>query len=414
MSQQDAPGSHAPGELLDAFGLTFPLPFRVGYIITLAVWGWGLNLHGLHLCKIDVPTLIRYPGRSSPQHISHHLSTYRLAIVLSALFSVSICLFWLLTWHVPSRVVAFDWLPMTYLTAFLAVFLVPFRNLPSGGRRRLLSTLRRICVGGLAQAQEGKFADILLADVLTSYAKVFGDVFVMMCMFLSPGASATDRPDRSCGGRAVAPLLMAVPSAIRLRQCIIEYLRVRRAPYKESTGWGGRHLANALKYSTAFPVLLFSCLQRGVQEDHERLKRLNRLWLVAVTVNSLYAFYWDVANDWDLTLFSPRRERASPHHRWGLRSRLAFRSAGLYYTVIALDLVLRCSWSMKLSPHLSKFSDFESGIFLIELFEVFRRWVWMFFRVETEWIRHLSTTGLPVGTEEILLDNYQGKHDNEE
>ncbi|KAK5990464.1 Protein ERD1-like-like protein [Cladobotryum mycophilum] len=403
-------GDPAVEPQLDAFSLTFPLPFRVGYIVTLAVWGWGLNLHGLYLCKIDVPALIRYPGRSSPQHISHHLSTYRLAITLTALFSISICLFWLFTWHVPSRVVAFDWMPMTYLVALIVVFFAPFRNLPSNGRRRFLTILRRISIGGIAQAQDGKFGDILLADVLTSYAKVFGDVFVMLCMFFSPGGSSTDRPDRNCGGTVMVPLLMAVPSMIRFRQCIVEYLRVRRAPYKESTGWGGQHLANALKYSTAFPVLILSCLQRGVESNATRAT-LNRAWLGAVLVNSLYSFYWDVAKDWDLTLFSSRRERASAHHAWGLRDRLVFRSAGLYYVVIALDLLLRCTWSMKLSPHLDRFSDFESGIFMIEFFEVLRRWVWIFFRVETEWIRH-SSTGL--GIDDILLGNYQGKHDDDD
>lgn len=330
--------------------------------------------------------------------------------MLSGLFAVSIALFWLLTRRVPSRVIAYDWIPMTYLVALLAVFFVPLRNLPSGGRRRFLATLRRVCIGGIAEAQDGKFGDILLADVLTSYAKVCGDVFVTICMFFSAGGSSTDRPDRNCGGTVMVPLLMAVPSMIRFRQCIIEYLRVRRAPYKESTGWGGQHLANALKYSTAFPVLITSSLQRNVQGPDAKAA-FNRAWLVAVLVNSLYSFYWDVAKDWDLTLFAGRRERTSPHHPWGLRDRLMFRSATLYYVVIAADLMLRCTWSMKLSAHLDKFSDFESGIFLMELLEVFRRWVWIFFRVETEWIRN-SSTGL--GIDDILLGNYQGKDDEED
>ncbi|KAM4054952.1 EXS family protein [Hirsutella rhossiliensis] len=403
-------GDPAVEPQLDSFSLVFPLPYRVGFIVTLAVWGWALNLHGLRLINVDVPALIRYPGRASPHHAAHHTSTYRLATALSALFALSITLFWLLTWRLPSRVIAYDWLPMTYLVALVALFFLPLRALPSGGRRRFFATLRRVSIGGIAEAHDGKFGDILLADVLTSYAKVCGDLFVALCMFVSPGGSSTDRPDRNCGGVVLVPLLMAVPSLIRFRQCVIEYLRVRRAPYKESTGWGGQHLANALKYSTAFPVLITSSLQRNVQDEGAQAA-LNRSWLAAVLVNSLYSFYWDVAKDWDLTLFAPRRERNSPHHAWGLRDRLLFRSAGLYYAVIGLDLMLRCTWSMKLSPHLYKFSDFESGIFLIQLLEVLRRWVWMFFRVETEWIRN-SSTGLSI--DDILLGDYQGKHEDDE
>ncbi|PHH88663.1 hypothetical protein CDD83_7247 [Cordyceps sp. RAO-2017] len=403
-------GDPAVEPQLDAFSLVFPLPYRVGFIVTLAVWGWGFNLHYLCLAGIDVPALIRYPGRTSPHHAAHHVSTYRLATALSSLFVLSIGLFWLLTWRVPSRVVAYDWLPMTYLVALAALFFAPLRNLPGGGRRRFLATLRRVGIGGIAEAHDGKFGDILLADVLTSYAKVGGDLFVTLCMFFSPGGSSTDRPDRNCGGTVVVPLLMAVPSLIRFRQCITEYLRVRRAPYRESTGWGGQHLANALKYSTAFPVLITSSLQRSAESDGARAA-LYRAWLAAVLLNSLYSFYWDVAKDWDLTLFSTRRERNSPYHAWGLRDRLVFRPAALYYAVIGLDLMLRCTWSMKLSPHLDRFSDFETGIFLIELLEVLRRWIWIFFRVETEWIR---TTSTGLGSDDILLGDYQGKDDDDE
>ena len=82
--------------------------------------------------------------------------------------------------------------------------------------------------------------DILLADVLTSYAKVLGDFFVSGCMFMSPGISSTDKPDRNCGGAYMVPLIISIPSMIRLRQCLIEYMRVRNNPNKSaSTGWGG-------------------------------------------------------------------------------------------------------------------------------------------------------------------------------
>ncbi len=187
--------------------------------------------------------------------------------------------------------------------------------------------------------------------MLTSYAKVLGDLYVCLCMFFSYDGSATKRPDRSCGGTVLVPLLMAIPSLIRLRQCLIEYLRVRRAPFKESVGWGGQHLANAAKYSTAFPVIIFSALQRNLKTESESVSvGLYRAWVVACLINSLYSFYWDVAKDWDLTLFSSARERDAPEHPFGLRRRLLIHSPTVYYLVIALDLMLRCTWSLKLSP----------------------------------------------------------------
>lgn len=313
---------------------------------------------------------------------------------------------------------------MTYLLVLAALFALPLRSLAlsHSGRSRLLATLRRVSVGGLAQASDGKFGDILLADVLTSYAKVMGDLFVCICMMFFHGAtgSATDRPDRSCGGRYLVPLIMAIPYLIRFRQCLIEYFRVRSSRPSAATGWGGQHLANAAKYATAFPVLIFSALQRNLPDTPEydaRRTVLYRAWVLACLVNSLYSFYWDVTKDWDLTLFAGVRERNAPDHAWGLRRRLLIGDNGpaTYYAVILMDLMLRCTWSLKLSPHLDHISDFESSIFVIEFLEVFRRWVWIFFRVETEWLRNNSGgSSLGLGPDDILLGDYQGKYEDEE
>ena len=373
-----------------------------------AVWGWGLNLHFLFVRRIDVPTLIRYPGRSSTAQLPHHRSTYRLAALLFGTSAVSLVIFWAFSRRDPDLVIYCDWMPMTNLLILGALFIIPLRRLSvsHSGRSRLLATLRRVGIGGLAEAKDGKFGDILLADVLTSYARVFADLFVCICMFLTRDGSATDRPDRDCGGGVLVPLIMAVPSAIRLRQCLIEYVRVRSSPFKESTGWGGQHLANAAKYSTAFPVITLGSILRNLTVQHREMSTgLYRAWVAACLLNSFYSFYWDVAKDWDLTLFSEARERDDPEHPFGLRRKLLIHRPAVYYVVIAMDLVLRCTWMLKLSPRLDHLNDFEGSIFLIQFLEVFRRWVWIFFRVETEWIRSTST-GL--GADDILMGNFQG------
>ncbi|KXJ95915.1 EXS family protein [Microdochium bolleyi] len=394
---------------LDSFSLTFPLPYRIAFIVVLAVWGWGLNLHFLYSRDIDVPSLIRYPGRTSAHHPTHHLSTYRLATVFSAIFAASLLVFWVFTHRNPALVVAWDWLPLTYLVVLIALFIVPLKDLSNSGRGRFRSTLKRVSIGGIAEAKDGKFGDILLADVLTSYAKVFGDLFVALCMFFHSGGSATARPDRNCGGAVLVPLIIATPSVIRLRQCLIEYGRIRRGRMTEATGWGGQHLANALKYSTAFPVVIFSALQRNWGGASPTTYRL---WVASCIINSAYSFYWDVAKDWDLTLFSTKKEREAPDHAYGLRRQIRLGPPVLYYSVIVLDLMLRCTWSLKLSPHLDHVADFESSIFVIEVLEVFRRWVWIFFRVETEWIRNnggaAAAPTIGVGPGDILLGDYSG------
>jgi len=231
----------------------------------------------------DVPALIRYPSRTSATQISHHLSTYRLATLLSIPLAASILLFWTITRRDPVAVLNWEILPNIYLLFLIAAFVIP-SNVAQHGRARFLQVLRRISIGGIAEASEGKFGDVLAADVLTSYAKVFGDLFVALCMMLNRRHS-TARPDRSCGGVFFVPLLICVPSMIRFRQCMIEYFRVRKgvnAGASASAGWGGQHLANALKYSTAFPVTVLSALQYSTQVGVSDTTMYNLWYVVGV------------------------------------------------------------------------------------------------------------------------------------
>ncbi|KAF2759270.1 EXS-domain-containing protein [Pseudovirgaria hyperparasitica] len=407
-------GDPAVDPILDTFSLWLPLPYRVAIISVFGIWAWGANLHYLSLVKIDVPSLIRYPARTHSHQPRHHVSTYRLATLLSIPLAISLLLFWVLTRGHANLVEQYSLLPNLYLIVVILVFALPLPSVSPSGRSRFLLTLRRISIGGIAEADNGKFGDILMADALTSYAKVMGDLFVALCMFVSGKGSSTSRPDRTCGGAFLVPFIISIPSLIRLRQCLIEYLRVRRANKPSGSigaaGWGGQHLANALKYSTAFPVIILSAMQRGYDPAtfHMSEKGLFRLWLLAVFINSFYSFYWDVAKDWDLTLFS--KERDNPEHPFGLRRHRYFYAKELYYSVIIMDLMLRCTWSFKLSPHLDHFNDLEGGIFLMEALEVFRRWVWIFFRVETEWVRNNRGPA----PDDILLGDYDtNKYDSD-
>jgi hypothetical protein len=359
-----------------------------------------LNLHYLSLIKIDVPSLIRYPGRSSPHHPSHHLSCYRFATILSIPLALSLILFWTVTHNSPQDIAAWEILPTLYLIFLVFGFIAPIPFVSRNGRSTTVATLKRISIGGIAEAQDGKFGDILLADALTSYAKVLGDLFVSLCMFITH-AGSTGPPNRNCGGTFWVPFVISIPSLIRLRQCLTEYLRVQKANKRtgqsgSGKGWGGVHLANALKYSTAFPVIILSALQRSPNPNQFGVSEatLFRLWMAAVVVNSGYSFYWDVARDWDLSLFSTRQERNNPEHPWGLRRHRYFHTKEFYYAAIVMDALLRCTWSLKLSPHLDHFNDLEGGIFTMEVLEVLRRWVWIFFRVECEWGKLVDIFGI--------------------
>jgi hypothetical protein len=102
----------------------------------------------------------------------------------------------------------------------------------------------------------------------------------------------------------------------------------------------------------------------------------------------------------------------------------------MYYGVVAIDLILRFTWLSRLSPHLDKVNNFESGIFLLLFLEIARRWIWIFFRVETEWGEYICLYFILGGLwllilnvivrsnrgpalDDILLSDFNGKFDDD-
>jgi hypothetical protein len=119
------------------------------------------------------------------------------------------------------------------------------------------------------------FCDVVLADIFTSFAKVFGDLWLSLCM-LAPGGSLLIFPSHEGWQRLMVPVLLryasklsfirvlklincSVPYFIRFRQCIIEYIQ----PFNESK----RPLYNALRYASSFPVIFLSAAQRTAVAD---------------------------------------------------------------------------------------------------------------------------------------------------
>ena len=116
--------------------------------------------------------------------------------------------------------------------------------------------------------------------------------------------------------------------------------------------------------------------------------------LLAALLNSLYSYWWDLTNDWGFELFRSRPtkgEHVRQPHPFGLRTRLLYPLP--YYPFIVLaNLVLRLTWSVKLSPHLHSHSEGSGVIFWTEVAELVRRWMWVFLRVEWEIVKDKQET----------------------
>jgi len=79
---------------------------------------------------------------------------------------------------------------------------------------------------------------------------------------------------------------------------------------------------------------------------------------------------------------SASHKHPSAPHANLLRSPLYVADPFIYYLAIFFDLLLRFTWSLKLSSHLHSIHEIEQGVFLLEALEVIRRWMWVYIRVE--------------------------------
>ncbi|EIE84207.1 hypothetical protein RO3G_08917 [Rhizopus delemar RA 99-880] len=89
--------------------------------------------------------------------------------------------------------------------------------------------------------------------------------------------------------------------------------------------------------------------------------------------------------DWNLITINTQS------HTVHIRRQLYFSQPIYYILAVFIDFLLRITWSFKLSSHLL-IRQLDASIFLLELMEVFRRWVWVMFRMENEWVKKVYSS----------------------
>ncbi|TFK23964.1 EXS-domain-containing protein [Coprinopsis marcescibilis] len=451
----------------DTLSVAFPLPYRVLCLVGVGLLAWATNLHGLHRMEIDVvaaldlrtegyaprlplsnrrrPSFIGHRGLNAPARSHTYMATphfyralYRVCAVYFAFCFISWVLYRLASQNDPDLADKYGYIPAFTALIMVLLLLSPFDVFFKHERDKFHQSVRRCFLS--SSNTPVLFSDVILADIGTSFAKVLGDVWLSLCMLI-PGNSMLHPPPQLGLARWVIPTLMSLPYLARFRQCVIEY----NLPSNESN----RPLFNAIKYATAFPVIYLSAAQglvtaevvkqRGLAAANEPWQGQHyifRLWLLAVFVNSLYSFWWDVSNDWGLDLlrsdmslpqetrFPMRHTRPHPHpstplitedmvasapepplelssrlseapayiprsYPYGLRPVLLFPLV-LYPILIIINLMLRMSWTTKLATHLHASRDGSMTILLLEISEILRRWLWVFIRVEWEVVKKLS------------------------
>ncbi|KAH9732217.1 EXS domain-containing protein [Citrus sinensis] len=333
-------------DLRDLFLYEAFLYYNPLLLVTMMVWLWGVNLWVFSQGSANYAKIFDL----DQNHLTHHEI----------------------------------WKVLLYI-AIAIVLIFPFDIFYLSSRYFFLRTLWRIAL----PLQAITFPDFFLADILTSMAKVFSDLERSICRMVHRQVAtiAWFEADSVCGSHSIAiPLVLVFPYLCRLLQCLRQYKDT-----KEKTT-----LLNALKYSTAVPVIFLSALKYHVF-PHKWSSVYRPLWLLSSVINSLYSFYWDVTRDWDLSGFS----RIFKFNKPSFFSNLLYGRQWIYFWVIGSNLILRCTWTYKLSAHLR---HNHLTVFAVAVLEMLRRFQWIFFRVESEWNK-ITKSSFQLPTSEMLKED---------
>lgn len=262
-------------------------------------------------------------------------------------------------------------IPCIMWGVILLVLFNPLKLMHRKGRFALIKSLFRVVT---APFHKVTFGDFWLADQLNSLVVVFLAVEYSVCYVLWDWTHPPD--SQVCGLKTfmgIRPVLTLLPAMFRFWQCIRDYYDSKKI----------QHFLNAIKYSTTFWVVVTAALYSLHYPSGYPLDGAwdtvglvyVALWAVASCLRALYTFVWDVNRDWGLW-------RTTQRGRWLLRGDIVYKRPCIYHCAIFLDLILRFSQTLKIS--LGVYLHVSSDLLFTSLAvaEVFRRFVWNFFRVE--------------------------------
>ncbi|KAM5239258.1 solute carrier family 53 member 1 isoform 2-T2 [Ctenodactylus gundi] len=121
------------------------------------------------------------------------------------------------------------------------------------------------------------------------------------------------------------------------------------------------------------------------ERDHSDTSVFFYLWIVFCIISSCYTLIWDLKMDWGLF------DKNAGENTF-LREEIVYPQKAYYYCAIVEDVILRFAWTIQIS--ITSTTLFPHSVDIIATvfapLEVFRRFVWNFFRLENE---HLNNCG---------------------
>ncbi|KAG4090631.1 EXS-domain-containing protein [Neocallimastix lanati (nom. inval.)] len=412
--------------------VNLPTIYHSLFFIFLGIWLWGINIHVLEYSNIDCSSLLtpmeERPLLTNNTSYVNYKNIYKLALGYTVFFALSTIIyncgnhFW--------EKSTTEWIAVVTLFISLYTLFMPHRVLYKKERIKFVKALKRIVTPTFKI--ETSFNDVVLADLITSFSKVIGDIYVALAelfieiVIVPLIGKKYDNVNLDSDGKSIKDIsihyhhhilldifgsfMILLPYLFRLRQCMADFFT------KATKEQRIKSFLNALKYGSSIPVYILSGYYSWIKSDiknttekkileplYENAKIVFICWIIASFINSAYSYYWDVFNDWELC---KRRTNSEENFPILLRPFLHFSKPWTYYTVMMVDLILRFTWFVDVFPVFQLKNPFlvddtptvpEDIIkmqieklllsrLLLRILEILRRWLWIFFRLEREWV----------------------------
>ena len=136
------------------------------------------------------------------------------------------------------------------------------------------------------------------------------------------------------------------------------------------------------KYGLNFIVGVTNALRRANNFNYNQSKLDNPflyIWIIVTLISSTWKVIWDLRVSWGLF------DRNAGKNKY-LREQILYPSKVFYYMAIIGDILFRYIWMINIFIQFESLSAEYSDMlgFTFGLIEIFRRFVWNFFRLENE------------------------------
>ncbi|KAH9498993.1 Xenotropic and polytropic retrovirus receptor 1 [Bulinus truncatus] len=345
--------------------------YRGSFLIIFDLFLLGVNTYGWRSSGVNHVLIFEIDPRN---HLTHS-QLLELASFLGVIWALSV-LSYLYSEYLSIPPMA---MPLAFTTFLIVALINPFKIFYYRARMWLLRILFRIVT---APFHHVGFADFWLADQLNSLVTVLLDMEFLICYYAFDVKWLDGDPNREsvCSKNVygIIAVVSSLPAWFRFAQCLRRY---------RDTKLVFPHIVNAGKYSTTFFVVLFSTLYKVhvemYGEQYRQASVFFYLWIVSAVVSSCYTYTWDIKMDWGLV------DKNAGDNKF-LREEIVYAYKAYYYFAMIEDFILRFLWTLTVSVGEGLFYNSTVLKTIFASLEVFRRFVWNFFRLENE---HLNNCG---------------------